>query len=196
MKLSKMLNADLEPKQDHIVHGNRRQQSDESLLKQIAEGAIIQSETRLVYPSIFGLSYILSAFYTTNVVSNEIRVFRVPVKLTLQGSWKMTLVFGLIIYNRVIVYIQHYFLKKVIIHVSIIDQWSQTARLTDYPNVHVMKPPTCCQPTELFLKPGLRLVLGHLQTVQTQIRRHKTWRLIRVCTVGLITGSWGSMKQC
>ena len=45
MKQSKTLNADLEPKQDHIVHGNRRQQSDESLLKQIAEGAIIQSDS-------------------------------------------------------------------------------------------------------------------------------------------------------
>ena len=32
---------------------------------------------------------------------------------------------------------------------------------------------------------SVKLGLGHWQTVQTQIRRHRTWRLIRICIVCL-----------
>ena len=49
-----------------------------------------------------------------------------------------------------------------------------------------MKPTTCGLRTELFfLKPRLGLVLGHWQTVYTQIRLHRTRLLMRVCTVCL-----------
>ena len=52
-----------------------------------------------------------------------------------------------------------------------------------------MKPTTCFSEPNSILKPEPGLILGHCQTVQTQIRRRRTRRLIRACTV-----CWNSLK--
>ena len=72
---------------------------------------------------------------------------------------------------------------KLVVHVIIIDQWIQVT-VIDSIVILVAVTSECCV-KGLSVKPGLSLVLEHWKTVQTQTRRHRTWSLIRVCTVCL-----------
>ena len=65
----------------------------------------------------------------------------------------------------------------------IIDQWNQTTHKMNWPNVHDMKPTTCCLLTELCSKTWTGCSAGTL--AKTQIRHSRMQCLIRVCTVCL-----------
>ena len=90
---------------------------------------------------------------------------------------------------------------KVVVHVIINDQWNQTARLYEiqmtviYSHTILVAVTSECPVKKLSAKPGLE----HWQTVQTQIRRRSTRRLIRVCTVCLnyrkLRVDWNSLMS-
>ena len=84
--------------------------------------------------------------------------------------------FWSVVYNRAIVYKRQNFLK-VVVHVITIEQCNQTALFLSLLRQSAVD-------RKLSAKPGLGHP-EHWQTVQTEIRRRRTRRLIRVCTVCL-----------
>ena len=110
-------------------------------------------------------------------------------------------IFGWIVYNRAIVFRHQNFLQLVV-HVIIIDHWNQTEHLYKIQVTVIYSRAVLVSGMSefrvrnvLFIKPGL----GHWQTVQTQIRCHILWHLIRVCTVcenyTKLRAKWNSFKS-
>ena len=94
--------------------------------------------------------------------------------------------FGLIVYNWPKVCIHQNFLK-VVVHLTITDQYNQTSVTSG------------AVQRQSSVKPDLVLLLGHWQTVQTQIKGHRWQCLTRICTVCLndrkLRVKWNSPKS-
>ena len=89
----------------------------------------------------------------------------------------------------------------VFVNVIIIDQWNQTASLYEiqvtviYSRAILVTVTSECRVKRVICKTWM----GHWQTVKTHIRRHRTRRLIMVCTVCLnhrkVRVKWNSVKS-